>query len=77
MKDAQCAETNEKTLIRFLAFEWWSKFLEYLSPFDQNDKKKIPEDAQCSETDLALILTILRFLVFKIWSIVYSNFVVN
>ena len=37
----------------------------------------VPEDEQCSETDLALILTLLQLLVFEIWSILYSRFLVN
>ena len=30
-------------------------------------KKIVPEDEQCFETDLTLIVTVLRFLVFEIW----------
>ena len=30
----------------------------------------VTEDAQCSETDFALILTILKFIIFEIWSMV-------
>ena len=37
----------------------------------------VPANAQCSETDFALILKILRIFVFLIWSILYSTFVVN
>jgi len=40
MKNAQCAETNEKLIFRFLVFEIWS--LKIL---------RITKDAQCSETD--------------------------
>ena len=42
MKDAQCAETNEKSNFRFLVFEIC---LEHLI------KKIIPKYEQCSETD--------------------------
>ena len=40
-------------------------------------KKIVPKEAHCSETDLTLILTILRLskkLVPEIWSILYSKF---
>ena len=33
----------------------------------------VPEDAPCSETDLTLILIILQYFVFEIWSILYSK----
>ena len=37
----------------------------------------MPKDAQCSEMDFSVYLTILRILVFETWSILYSTFVVN
>ena len=37
----------------------------------------IPDDAQSSETDLCMLWTVVQFLVFEIWPILYSNFVVN
>ena len=37
-KDAQCAETNERLIIRFLSFIFCKK-------------KIVTKDAQCSETD--------------------------
>ena len=33
MKDAQCSETNKKSIFLFLVFELWSKFLEYFETF--------------------------------------------
>ena len=33
MKDAECAETNEKLIFRFLAFEIWSFFYSKLVHF--------------------------------------------
>ena len=60
--------------IDFLFIEIWSKFLE-------NCEKKIakfltPEDAQCA-TDATPTFTVLRYLVFEIWSILYSKFLEN
>ena len=49
----------------FLVFELWPK------------KNFVPKDAQCYETDLCMLWTVMRFLVLEIWSILYSNFVVN
>ena len=37
----------------------------------------VPKDAQYSEMDFALNLTILRFLVFKLWSILYFTLIVH
>ena len=37
----------------------------------------VSEDAHCSETDLALTLTIFNSLIFEISLILYSRFVVN
>ena len=64
MKDAQCAETKEKSIVRLLQllfFELWSilysKFTESSKSFDINfrpkmsTKKIVPKDAQCSETN--------------------------
>ena len=48
------------------------RFLRYLTIWL---KKIIPKDAQCSETELCILATILRFLVFEIWSIAYSTLV--
>ena len=50
---------------------------EIFGPVLVNEIKIVPENAQCHETNLALILTILRSLVFEIWSIFYSEFVGN
>ena len=41
-------------------------------------KKIIPKDAQCSDTDSwAHVFFFVRFLVFELWLILYSTFVVN
>ena len=40
-------------------------------------KKFFSKGEQCFETDFALNLTIFRLLVFEIWPILYSIFVVN
>ena len=37
----------------------------------------LPKDAQCSETDFLVQEFFLRLLVFEIWSMLYSTFVVN
>ena len=65
---------NEKSIFRFLVFELWSFNLDHLTEIT---KKIVPEDAQCSEADLCMLWTVLRFLVCEIWSILYSNFVMN
>ena len=76
MKDAQCAETNEKSIFRFLqflVFEFWLNFLEYFDHLTKMKKNNsVPEDAQCSETELSRLWTVVRFLVFEIWLILYS-----
>ena len=61
-KVAQCSETNKK--INFPISSYGDMIVQssYNSVFFF-----ISEDAQCSETDLALILTILQFLVYEIW----------
>ena len=66
MKDAECAETNEKSIV----FEIWSfKFLE------SSEFSFRPKEAQCSETDfLVHNIFLLRILVFEIWSIFCSTF---
>ena len=43
---------------------------------NQLKKKFVPKDAQCSETDFDLNLTILQYRVFEMWPILYSTFVV-
>ena len=45
MRDAQCAETNDKSIFQFLVFEIWSlQICRYASFF-------LSKDAHCSETD--------------------------
>ena len=58
MKYVQCTEINGKSLFRFLVFELWS--FKILSNSFKNYQKKIfvPEDAQCSETDLCMLWTV-------------------
>ena len=41
---------------------------------DRMEKKFVPKNAQFSEIDLSLYLTILQFLASEIWSILYSSF---
>ena len=76
MKDAQCPETNEKSIIRFLRFLvyeiWQFKIRRVVWNFFF-----LLKDAQCSQTDFTLNLTIFRILAFEIWSILYSTFVSN
>ena len=55
-KVTQCSETNEKSIF------WSFKIHKFVQFFF------ILWDAQCSETDFYPSLTILRFLVFEIWS---------
>ena len=46
--------------------------------FSKKAKKNVVlEDAQCSETDFWMLWTVVSFLIFEIWSILYSSFVVN
>ena len=68
MKDAQCAETNGNTIFRFLVF----------GIFNHLAKKNVnPKDAQCSETDfLVYEFFLVRILIFEIWLILLSTFVV-
>ena len=37
----------------------------------------VPEDVQSSETDSSPFFRFLQYLVFEIWSILYSKFLVN
>ena len=61
---AQCSETNEKSILRFLVFEIWSFKIKKMLTIWLKKNFIVPKDAQCSETD---------FLVFEIWSISYSK----
>ena len=53
-KVTQCSETHEKSIFRYLRYGC-SEFLE------SSEKKFVPKDAQCSETDFDLNLTIFSF----------------
>ena len=74
-KVAQCSEMNEKSIfrfLRFLVFKIWSFKILNIVWFFFHPKRC----ALCFETDFSLNLTILWFLVYAIWSIMYSTFVV-
>ena len=90
MKDAQCAETNEKYIFRFfrfLFFELWSILFTISSCFTiiNNQKKKSSTVVKFTwkmnsvrpETNEKSILRLKRFLVFEIWSFLYSQLVKN
>ena len=72
--NAQCSETIEKLIFRLLVFEIWLLNLCRYSLKTVFVRK----DAQCSEMDFRVHeLFFFRFLVFEIYSILYSIFVVN
>ena len=54
-------ETYGKTF--FFPEIWSIKYIE------KNGNFFVSEDAQCSETDLYMLWTVVRFLVFETWSI--------
>ena len=62
--------------MRLLVFEIWS-FKILIIVWKMAIFFIVSEDAQCSETDLELLLKVLRLLVIEIWSILYSKFLVN
>ena len=83
---AQSSETNEKTIFPSLAFEIWSilcsKNLEFSKYFYQNNWPNmaiffVPNDTQYYETYEKTTFKFLRFLVFEIWSILYSKLFEN
>ena len=56
MKDAQCPETNEKSILQFLFLESDQSvvFIDHFhafSPTTNVQKNNVSKDAQCSETD--------------------------
>ena len=57
MKDAQCAETNEKSIFRFLFFELWLIVLTILDDPKKSFKSGqiYKKNAQCSETDFLVM----------------------
>ena len=64
MKDEKCTVKNEKLIFRillFVVFELWSKFLDYFDKW--LNFVFVPGGAQHSETDLYILLTVVRFLV--------------
>ena len=65
MKDAHCAEMNEKSISRFLLFlffEIWSFKFNLLAK-----KNFDPKDEQCSETNFLIReFFLLRFLIFEL-----------
>ena len=79
VKDAQCAETKEKQIFLFLFCTQNSRnHLNILTLItDQNVNFLVPKDAQCSIPNAELNFRFLRLLVFEIWSIMYSKFLVK
>ena len=81
MRDAQCAETNENTILRFLFIELWSILftiywwhtLIFKCVTDQTNSfiggQIYIKDVQCAETNENTIFRFLRFSVSEIWSI--------
>ena len=69
MEDAQCAGTNEKSILQFLLFEIFKNLA---------TKKLMTKIAQCSGTDfLVPDFFFVRFLVYEIWLTLSSIFVVS
>ena len=68
MRDSKCAE-----IFAILSYGR----LKLLKYFENAGKKNVPKDVQCHETNLCMSWTVVRLVYFQIWSILYSNFLVN
>ena len=68
---AMCLKLRKNNFLIFVILIFREKCVKWPNYF------LVPEDAQCSETVTSLILTVLQFLIFEMWSIFYSKFLVN
>ena len=69
MKDAECAERNEKSIIRFLVFEIWSFLYSKLVSFSMNFEYKFDHNSKIKNLKISKNFFYNRFRTLRIFHV--------